>query len=99
MNPIRRRLLLAAAGAPLAGALAWASAQGFPSKPITIVVPYPAGGIVDVVNRQIADAAGRLTGHRFVIYNRPGGIGLIGADYVARARPTDTPSCRGRAAS
>lgn len=87
MNPIRRRLLLTAAGAPLAGALARASAQDFPSKPITIVVPYPAGGIVDVVNRQIADAAGRLTGHRFVIDNRPGGIGLIGADYVARARP------------
>ena len=63
------------------------AAEEFPSRPISIVVPYPPGSIVDVRVRQIADIAGRQSGWRFVIENRSGGMGTIGAAHVVRAKP------------
>ena len=63
------------------------AAEDFPSRPISIVVPYPPGSIVDVRVRQIADIAGRQSGWRFVIENRSGGMGTIGAAHVVRAKP------------
>ena len=63
------------------------SGQAWPSKPVRIVVPYaPAGGI-DVVARIMAQKLGEQTGGTFVVENRPGGGGVIGAELVARAAP------------
>lgn len=61
--------------------------EAYPNRPITVVVPYPPGSIVDVRVRQIADIAMRQSGWRLIIENRPGGIGTIGAGYAARAKP------------
>ena len=80
----RRTALTAIAG--LAAARA-ANAQAFPSKTVTIVVPYPAGGPVDVVARLIAQAAAAPLGQSIVVDNRAGGAGVIGSNAVARAEP------------
>jgi tripartite-type tricarboxylate transporter receptor subunit TctC len=63
------------------------AAQPFPTKPITLVVPYAPGGNVDVTTRVLQSAIGGALGQPIVIENRPGGAGLIAGDYVARAEP------------
>jgi tripartite-type tricarboxylate transporter receptor subunit TctC len=62
-------------------------AQAYPSRPIQIVVPFAAGGGVDVTMRIAAEAAGDLIGQRFIIENRGGGATVIGSNAVARAAP------------
>lgn len=64
-----------------------ASAQGYPSRPITLVVPFPAGGAADVVSRLLAPRLGARLGQAVVVENRPGATGIIGAQQVARAAP------------
>ena len=64
-----------------------ARAQGFPSRPITIVVPYPAGGPVDVTARLIAQSVGNRLGQPIAVDNRGGGAGLIGSVAVQHAEP------------
>ena len=64
-----------------------ARAQSFPSRTVTIVVPYPAGGPVDVVARLIAQAASPGLGQTIAVDNRGGGAGVIGSVAVARAEP------------
>jgi tripartite-type tricarboxylate transporter receptor subunit TctC len=73
-------LLLAAAVAP-------ASAQQFPTKPITFVVPYAAGGNVDISTRILQAGIGETLGQPIIVENRPGAGGLIAGDYVARSAP------------
>jgi len=63
------------------------AAQPFPTKPITMVVPYAPGGNVDVSARVLQSAIGDALGQPIMIENRPGGAGLIAGDYVARAAP------------
>src|SRR5262245_15544807 len=63
------------------------AAQQFPSKAITMVVPYAPGGNVDVTTRVLQAAIGDALGQPVVVENRPGGAGLIAGDYVARAAP------------
>jgi tripartite-type tricarboxylate transporter receptor subunit TctC len=63
------------------------AAQQYPSKPITMVVPYAPGGNVDVSARALQGAIGDALGQPIVIENRPGGGGLIAGDYVARSAP------------
>jgi tripartite-type tricarboxylate transporter receptor subunit TctC len=68
--------------------LAWpARAQAFPSRPLTIVVPYPAGGPVDVMARLIAQAAASELGQPISVDNRGGAAGVIGSLAVAHAEP------------
>ena len=62
-------------------------AQGFPSRSITIIVPYPPGGPVDALARLIAQEAAGDLNQPIVVENRPGGSGIIGAQAVARAEP------------
>src|SRR3954467_15351682 len=62
-----------------------ACAQAFPSKNITIVVPYTAGGSADVLTRAVAQALGDAWGHNVIVENRPGASGMIGAEAVARS--------------
>jgi tripartite-type tricarboxylate transporter receptor subunit TctC len=64
-----------------------ASAQGFPSRPISVVVPYAAGGALDAVGRVLADALQQRLKATAVVDNRPGGGGLIGMTHVSRAAP------------
>jgi tripartite-type tricarboxylate transporter receptor subunit TctC len=62
-------------------------AQSFPSRTITIVVPYPPGGPIDALARLIAQEAAGDLGQSIVVENRPGGSGIIGTHAVARAEP------------
>ena len=60
----------------------------YPSRTVTIVVPYPAGGSVDGVARMIAQKLTESLGQSFIVENRAGGVGgIVGASYVARANP------------
>jgi tripartite-type tricarboxylate transporter receptor subunit TctC len=81
-----RRIALAAAA--LALALPSAFAQGYPNKPVRIIVPQPPGGGFDSVGRLIADRMGRVTGQSFVVENRTGSGTLVGTDLAAKA-PAD----------
>ena len=59
-------------------------------RPIRLVVPYPAGGAVDLVGRLFSERMESLLGQQVVVDNRSGGAGIVGADYVAKARPDGT---------
>ena len=80
MNSTRRRLIASSVGALAAPALfTTASAQNsFPSKPIRIVVPYPAGGQTDGIARSFGDFLSRRLGQSVVVENKGGAGGTIG---------------------
>ena len=82
---IRHALLLA--GLACAALAAPAAADTFPSKPITVVVPYPPGGSADLIGRMVAEKLSRTIGQTAIVENRGGGSGGIGSEMVARARP------------
>jgi len=63
--------------------------QAFPSRPITMIVPYAAGGSADVVARPVAAEMGKILGENVVVELRPGAGGNIGAEYVARSARAD----------
>jgi tripartite-type tricarboxylate transporter receptor subunit TctC len=90
-NPARRRLLRSSAALSamlLAGTVAPAAGQQpYPSRPVRVVVPYPAGGGVDVMARIVAARMGDLLGQPVVIDNRPGASANLGPDHVAKSRP------------
>jgi tripartite-type tricarboxylate transporter receptor subunit TctC len=64
-----------------------AQADDYPSKPIRVVVPYPAGGGVDVVMRIFQAKLGDLLGQQVIVDNRPGASGALGAQIVAKSDP------------
>ncbi|MEJ8824541.1 tripartite tricarboxylate transporter substrate binding protein [Variovorax humicola] len=61
----------------------------FPNRPLTLVVPYPAGGVADAIARPLAQALGQRLGQPVVIDNRAGANGNIGSAWVARQQPAD----------
>jgi tripartite-type tricarboxylate transporter receptor subunit TctC len=84
----RRDMLAAAAAAALAAVPSLARARaGWPDRPVRMVVPFAAGGIIDVVARIIAEPLGREIGQAVVVENLPGAGSTIGARAVARAAP------------
>ena len=86
---MRLRKLICVLFASIA-ALAAASAnaeEGYPTKPITLIVPFPPGGVADIVARPVAEAMGRELKQPVVIDNKPGAGGGIGMGYVAKAKP------------
>src|SRR5262245_2694197 len=66
---------------------AWALAQPYPSRPITMVVPFAPGGPADFLGRLIAQKLGEDVGQQIVVDNRPGANTIIGAQAVAKAKP------------
>ncbi len=82
----RRQLLQSTAGAA-ALAIGYARAQAFPAKPITLVVPYAAGGPTDISSRVLAERMQAALGARVIVENRPGASTIVGAQHVAGAAP------------
>ena len=90
MKPRRQFLHLAAGAAALAAVSRVTWAQTYPSRPITMVVPFPAGGGTDIIARALAERMRVSLGRSIVIENVGGGNGSIGAGRVARAAPDGT---------
>jgi tripartite-type tricarboxylate transporter receptor subunit TctC len=65
-----------------------AQSQGWPQRPVRIIVPYAAGGNTDIIARIIAQRLGEVFGQQFVVENRPSGSGAVGAEAAARS-PAD----------
>ena len=85
-RPLVKAVLAAALAGTLMGAGTAALAQGgYPNRPVTVVIPFPPGGTLDVVGRMLAQKLGEQTGQTFVVDNRPGGAGTIGAIAVQKA--------------
>lgn len=89
-----RRQWLALASCTLAGVMAGgtatsalAQAAAYPSKPITVVVPYPPGGANDMLGRLIGQKMGEALGAQVIVDNKPGAAALLGANAVAKAAP------------
>src|SRR5262245_42024403 len=89
MKLARRQFLHLAAGAaalPAVSLVAWA--QAYPSRPVKVIVPFPAGGPTDVMARLVADKLATVLAQPFVIENRPGGAGgTVGVKAVVTAAP------------
>jgi len=85
--PRRRFLHLAAGAAVLPAVPRLAYAQSYPTRPITMVVPFPAAGPADVIGRTIAEGMRASLGQAIVIENVAGANGSVGVGRVARARP------------
>ncbi|WP_409242054.1 Bug family tripartite tricarboxylate transporter substrate binding protein [Curvibacter microcysteis] len=83
---MKRRHLLSAATAWGTAPLAWAQAA-YPSKPLRLLVPFPAGGATDILARTVSQKLGERLGTTVVVENRPGAGGTIGSDLVAKAAP------------
>ena len=83
----RKHFIRCAAAAALLGVGlgTGAMAQPWPAKPITMIIPFPPGGTLDVVGRMLAQKLGQQLGQTVIVDNRPGGAGTIGAGAVARA--------------
>ena len=80
-------LFLASAPAVAQPAASQDTASNYPNRPVTFVVPYPAGGGLDVFARQLAQKLSERMGQPFVIENRPGAGTVIGAAHVAKSAP------------
>ena len=86
----RRRFMGASASvAAVAGAMPLASfaQDAYPSRPVTLVVPFPPGGSVDMMARQYSEALARILGVPVVVDNRPGGGGSVATLAVAQSKP------------
>jgi len=87
-SALTRRALLTGLGGAAATASSWpALAQSYPVRPVTLLVPFPAGSATDGVARKLADGLRAAFGQPFIIENKPGGDGIIAARQAARAEP------------
>ncbi len=84
MHAISSRLAIALAACVIAGA---AFGQAYPSRPITVIVPYAAGGSVDAVARIMAPRLAERLGQSVLIENVAGAGGIVGTQRAARAAP------------
>lgn len=68
--------------------MATASAQDkYPNRPVKVIVPYAPGGATDIVARLVGDAFQKVTGHGFVVLNKPGAFGLLAIDELVKSEP------------
>ncbi len=86
-NPLRQMASLLFALALLTGSSIAAAQEAYPSRPISIVVGFSAGGTTDIIARLISEELRKGLGQPIIIENRPGAGGNIGADMVAKAKP------------
>ena len=77
--------LAVALAAAVVGAAA--QAQPYPNRPVTMIVPFPPGGIADITGRPLAVAMGKTLGQNVVVENKAGAGGAVGHAYVAKAKP------------
>ncbi|SFR79900.1 Tripartite-type tricarboxylate transporter, receptor component TctC [Mitsuaria sp. PDC51] len=90
LHRARRALLATAIGLTVAAPALLAPAafaQPWPTKPVTLVVPFPAGGTTDVLARALAEKLQQSLGQPVIVESRPGAGATLGADYVAKAKP------------
>ena len=85
--PRRKFLHLAAGAAALPVISRVATAQAYPSRPVRIIVPFPAGQATDTIARLVGQSLSERLGQPFVIENRTGAGGNIGTESVVRAAP------------
>jgi len=85
--PSALRLLVASVAVSAGLCALPAAAQTFPTKPIRVIVPYPPGGVVDVIARSVGERMTQTIGQPSVFENRVGAAGAIGTEVVARAAP------------
>src|SRR6516162_5067195 len=86
-HPRRKFLHLVAGAAALPALSPLARAQSYPTRPITMIVPFAAGGATDVVGRVLAERMRALLGQPVIVENVSGADGTIGTGRAARARP------------
>ena len=86
MQFVHRRQVLALAGSAVLPTSLFAQA-GWPSKPVRMVVPFSPGGTTDILARALAPELGRVFGQPFIVDNKPGAGGNVGADMVAKSAP------------
>lgn len=82
-----RRAFLAACAATLCVGASSAHAQAWPTKPVSLIVPFPAGGTTDVLARALAERLTQALGQTVIVESKPGAGATLGADYVAKAKP------------
>jgi tripartite-type tricarboxylate transporter receptor subunit TctC len=85
-TPSRRHVLQAGLAASAAIALP-AFGQAFPSKPIRLICPWPAGGSTDAVMRALAESAGKQLGQQMIVENKAGASGMLGPNELVSAKP------------
>ena len=86
-TPARRRVLSTCAALMLAATAGAAQAQAWPSKPVTLIVPFPAGGTTDVLARALAERLTAALGQTVIVESKPGAGATLGADVVAKSKP------------
>ncbi len=84
---MQRRTLITVCAATLLSAAGGAGAEGYPSRPVKLVVPFAPGGTTDIIARIVAEKIGAALGASMIIENRAGGGGTVGATETARATP------------
>ena len=90
----RRHLLASVASlAAIAAFAPTAQAQAFPTRPLTMVVPFAPGGATDVVARLLASEVSKPLGQPVVVENKPGAAGALGANLVAKSPPDGYTLC------
>ena len=87
MHSFRRLGLIALTVLSIAVVTSHAEAQSYPNRPIRMIAPFPAGGLVDVLARAVGDELSKALGQPVIVENKPGAGGNIGADIVAKADP------------
>ena len=87
VDTFKRRRVVQALGVALALSAGGAMAQAWPSRTITLIVPFPSGGTTDVLARALADKLTLSLGQTVIVESKPGAGATLGADFVSKAKP------------